>query len=80
MRHVESTETAGNGARWHIFLFDPAEDRSLDRRIALARAQIDREAGCEWVGAPRDEIVSRTEAQGARYTDTVLAAPLLCQG
>ena len=78
VRHFESTETAGNGARWHIFLFDPSKPRSLDQRIALARADLD--PGCDWVGAPRPEIARRTAEQGARYTDTVLAAPLICEG
>lgn len=78
VRHFASTESAGNGARWHIFLFDPSEPRSLDQRIALARANLG--PGCDWVGAPRPEIARRTAEQGARYTDTVLAAPLLCRG
>lgn len=78
VRHLASTETAGNGARWHIFLFEPTEPRSLEQRIALARANLD--PGCDWVGAPRPEIARRTAEQGARYTDTVLAAPLICQG
>ena len=78
VRHLESTDTAGNGARWHIFLFNPSEPRSLDQRIALARANLN--PGCDWVGAPRAEIAHRTAEQGARYTDMVLAAPLICEG
>ena len=76
VRHFASTETAGNGARWHIFLFGPSEARSLDQRIALARGNL--APGCNWVGAPRPEIARRTAEQGARYTDAVLAAPLRC--
>lgn len=78
VRHFASTETAGNGARWHIFLFAPPEPHSLDQRIALARANLG--PGCDWMGAPQAEIARRTAAQGARYTDTVLAAPLICKG
>ncbi|SEN43086.1 hypothetical protein [Palleronia pelagia] len=78
VRHFASTESAGDGARWHIFLFDPSQPRDLDARIRLARANLN--PGCRWVGAPRDEIVSKTNSQGARYADTVLAAPLICRG
>lgn len=76
--HFQSTETAGGGARWHIFLFDPSAPRSLDERLRLARGQIARERDCTWVDAPRDEIAARTAAQGSRYAETVLAAPLRC--
>ncbi|TDL81895.1 hypothetical protein E2L08_04380 [Palleronia sediminis] len=78
VRHFESTETAGNGARWHIFLFDPSEPRDLDDRIALARAFVRAEGRCTWVGAPRDDLARQTAAQGARYAETMLAAPLRC--
>lgn len=78
VRHVESTVSAGDGARWHLFLFDPAQPRSLDGRIALARRNV--QSGCRWVGAPKSELIAQTEAQGARYADTVLAAPLICKG
>ncbi len=80
VRHVASTETAGNGARWHLFLFDPSRPRDLDARIALARDAIRDDPACRWIGAPRDEIAAQTKAQGARYTETVLAAPLICKG
>ena len=79
VRHVQSTETAGNGARWHLFLFDPREPRTLDERIALARALIERDPDCRWVGASRSTIIAQTEAQGARYAETLLAAPLHCE-
>jgi hypothetical protein len=78
-RHFASTETAGNGARWHIFLFNPAAPRDLDTRIALARRAIDADPACRWVGAPRDEIMAQTARQGARYAETVLAAPVRCE-
>ena len=77
VRHTESTETAGNGARWHLFLFDPREPRSLDARIALARANL--KPGCRWVDRPRSEIEAQTASQGARFADTLLAAPLICR-
>ncbi|CAM4323356.1 hypothetical protein [Palleronia rufa] len=79
VRHTASTETAGGGARWHLFLFDPREPRDLDTRIALARAQVARESDCRWAERPRAEIAARTAEQGARYADTLLAAPLVCR-
>ena len=78
VRHTASTETAGNGARWHLFLFDPRQSRSLDERIRLARAQVATERDCRWAERPRSEIEERTRQQGAAYTDTLLAAPLIC--
>lgn len=80
VRHVQSTESFGNGARWHLFLFDPSVPRGLDERLALARAAIEAEPGCRWVEAPRALIEEQTLAQGARYTQTILAAPLRCKG
>lgn len=77
VRHFASTETAGNGARWHIFLFDPASPRDLDTRIALARRNL--QPGCRWADRPRAEIEARTAAQGSRYAGSVLAAPLVCR-
>ena len=78
VRHSASTETAGGGARWHLFLFDPRIPRSLDERIALARAQVATERDCRWVDRPRSQIEERTRQQGAAYADTLLAAPLIC--
>lgn len=79
VRHTESTVRYGDGARWHLFFFDPTKERSLDDRIALARAATAQDAACRWVGAPRAEIEERTHQQGARYAQTVLAAPLRCR-
>ncbi|WP_142832880.1 hypothetical protein [Palleronia caenipelagi] len=79
VRHFASTETAGDGARWHIFLFDPDEPRDLDARIALAKKEIAREPGCTWADRPRARIEAQTAAQGAQYEDRVLAAPLICE-
>ncbi|MDT0681729.1 hypothetical protein RM543_03450 [Roseicyclus sp. F158] len=78
VRHFASTETAGNGARWHLFVFDPEEARSLDDRIAIARRSIGRERGCDWVGASRAEIEAQTAKQGQTYSRTLLAAPVRC--
>lgn len=78
VRHFASTESAGNGARWHLFLFDPSQPRDLDTRIRLAKRNL--QPGCRWVDAPRDELIAQTNAQGARYGDTTLAAPLICKG
>ncbi|QFU07839.1 hypothetical protein PARPLA_02127 [Rhodobacteraceae bacterium THAF1] len=77
VRHTASTETAGNGARWHLFLFDPREPRSLEARIALAKANL--QPGCRWANRPRAEIEAQTASQGARFADTLLAAPLICR-
>lgn len=80
VRHVSSTEMAGtgDGARWHLFFFDPREPRPLDTRIALARRMVAEEGRCTWVDRPRSEIEQQTEDQGAPYSGTLLAAPLLC--
>lgn len=78
VRHSASTETAGNGARWHLFLFDPRVPRSMDERIRLARAKVATERDCRWVDRPRAEIEDRTRQQGTAYADTLLAAPLIC--
>ncbi|KAF0677356.1 hypothetical protein [Profundibacterium mesophilum] len=80
VRHFASTQSFGNGARWHLFLFDPSQPRSLDTRLTLARRAIEREPDCRWVDAPRDQIEEQTRDQGARYTQSVLAAPLRCKG
>ncbi|MGR3756932.1 MAG: hypothetical protein ACU0AT_06860 [Tranquillimonas sp.] len=79
VRHAESTRPYPGGGRWHLFFFQPQQARSLDDRIALARAAIAREPGCRWIDAPRDELAERTLDQGTRYADTVLAAPLRCR-
>ena len=78
VRHFASTESFGNGARWHLFLFDPATTRSLDDRLALARAAVDQDPACRWVEAPLAEVKRQTLSQGSRYGDTTLAAPLRC--
>ncbi|WP_375262641.1 hypothetical protein [Palleronia sp.] len=78
VRHTASTETAGNGARWHLFLFNPRQPRTLDERIRLAKAQVATERGCRWIDRPRAEIEERTRQQGAAYAETLLAAPLIC--
>ncbi|RVV96626.1 hypothetical protein EKE94_17240 [Mesobaculum littorinae] len=78
VRHVESTKTAGDGARWHLFIYDPAQPRPLDERIALAQAAVRDDPACRWVGAGRDTLAAETSSQGARYAETTLAAPLRC--
>lgn len=80
VRHVESTVSAGDGARWHLFVFDPYAERDLDARIALARDSLRGDPDCSWVGAPKDEIIDQTQSQGARFAGSVLAAPLICKG
>lgn len=82
VRHVSSTELAGtgDGARWHLFLFDPSEPRPLDTRIALARRMVAEEGRCRWIDRPRAEIERQTADQGAAYADTLLAAPVSCKG
>ncbi len=78
VRHFPSTRFV-EGQRVHVFVFDPAEDRSLDARIRLARAQVARERGCRWIGGPDAMIASETARQGRLYAGQVLAAPLDCE-
>ena len=78
VRHVASTRPAETGGLWHLFLFDPAEPRSLDDRIRLARAEIARDRDCRWADAPRAAIEAETMAQGGARADTLLAAPVRC--
>lgn len=78
VRHYASTQAYGS-ARWHVFVFDPAGERDLDTRIALARAAIADEPACAWVDATRAEIEeasARQQAPGIR--GQLLAAPLDC--
>lgn len=78
-RHVSSNEVYGtNGARMHLFIFDPNVPRSLAERKAIARRVIAEEPGCAWVDAPDAVLVEATARQGERYTDTMLVAPLRC--
>ena len=78
VRHVPSNEAYGDGARLHLFIFDPSKPRSLDDRLTIARRAIALEPGCAWVDAPQDVIIEKTAEQGARYVDTLLVAPLKC--
>ena len=78
-RHVPSNEPYGrDGARMHLFVFDPNAPRSLDERKAIARRTIALEPGCAWVDAPDEVLLAATRAQGAAYEDTLLVAPLRC--
>ena len=78
-RHVPSNVPYGNdGARLHLFIFDPNEPRSLTDRKAIARRQIALEPGCAWVDAPDATLIEETRKQGERFTDTMLVAPLRC--
>lgn len=77
VRHFGSTEYL-DGAQFRLFTFDPRIARSLDDRIRLASAEIARDPGCTWGGAPRSVIEEATRRQGARYADTLLAAPVIC--
>ena len=78
-RHVPSNVAYGNdGARMHLFVFDPNEPRSLADRKEIARRTIALEPGCAWVDAPDDVLIEATRSQGARFTDTMLVAPLRC--
>lgn len=79
VRHVPSNVAYGqDGARLHLFVFDPSEPRSLDDRKAIARRQIALEPRCAWVDAPDSVLIEETRKQGARYADTMLVAPLRC--
>ena len=78
-RHVSSNVAYGDdGARMHLFIFDPNEARPLDDRKAIARRTIALEPGCSWVEAPDDVLIDATRAQGARFAETLLVAPLRC--
>lgn len=80
VRHVPSNTPYGDdGARMHLFVFDPTRPRSLDDRKSIARRAIRREPGCRWVDAPDEVLIAATRAQGARYADTLLVAPLICR-
>jgi hypothetical protein len=79
VRHVPSNVPYGTeGARLHLFVFDPSEPRSLADRKAIARRQIALETRCAWVDAPDAILAEETRRQGARYADTLLVAPLRC--
>ncbi len=78
-RHVPSNVAYGSdGARMHLFVFDPNEPRSLSDRKAIARRMIAIEPGCAWVDAPDSVLIEETAKQGARFADTMLVAPLRC--
>ena len=78
-RHVPSNEPYGrDGARMHLFIFDPNVPRDLDERKAIARRTIAGDPGCSWVDAPDTVLIDATRRQGARYTETMLVAPLRC--
>ncbi|SFP32451.1 hypothetical protein [Tranquillimonas alkanivorans] len=79
VRHTQSTERYGEEGRWHLFFFQPQQARSLSDRLALARAAANADPDCRWIRTPRDEIEARTAAQGAQWSDLVLAAPLACR-
>ncbi len=78
-RHVPSNVAYGkDGARLHLFVFDPNEPRVLDDRKAIARRMIALEPGCAWVEAPDTLLIDETRKQGERFADTMLVAPLRC--
>jgi hypothetical protein len=78
-RHVSSNELYGDGgARMHLFVFDPSEPRSLAARKNIARRTIALDPNCRWVEAPDDVLTEATARQGARYTETMLVAPVRC--
>ena len=78
-RHVPSNEVYGSdGARMHLFIFDPNAPRSLEARKDIARRTIALEPGCAWVDAPDDVLREATARQGERFTETLLVAPLRC--
>lgn len=79
VRHVPSNVPYGSdGARLHLFIFDPSQPRPLADRKAIARRQIALEPRCAWVDAPDTLLVEETRKQGERYAETMLVAPLRC--
>ncbi len=78
-RHVGSNDAYGtDGARMHLFVFDPDAPRSLEARKDIARRSIARDPSCVWVDAPDNVLIDATAKQGAQYADTLLVAPLRC--
>ena len=77
VRHFPSTAFY-EGARFHLFTFDPRMPRDLNARIALAQSEIRSDPNCTWADAPNDVIREATERQGGSFTDTLLAAPVFC--
>lgn len=78
-RHVPSNVSYGNdGARMHLFIFDPNEPRPLGDRKAIAQRAIILDPACVWVDAPDDVLIEATRSQGARFNETMLVAPLRC--
>lgn len=78
-RHVPSNVAYGpDGARLHLFIFDPNQPRSLEDRKAIARRTIALDPRCSWVDAPDDVLRAETAKQGAQFSDTMLVAPLRC--
>ena len=78
-RHVPSKVPYGTeGARLHLFVFDPSEPRPLADRKAIARRQVALEPSCAWVEAPYSFLIEETRKQGERFADTMLVAPLRC--
>ena len=78
VRHVAGTKFYEDG-RFHLFLYEPREERSFDERLRLAQRQVERERACRWIDAPRGLLEEETRRQeGELYVDTLLAAPLRC--
>jgi hypothetical protein len=77
VRHFPST-AFHDGTRFHVFVFDPDEPRSLNTRIRLARGQINAEPGCRWREVPTSVIEDATRRQGDQWADRLLAAPVDC--
>jgi hypothetical protein len=77
VRHSPST-VFHEGTRFHVFVVDPPEPRSLNDRIRLARVDIEADPDCRWVGVPAVVIADATARQGDRWADTMLAAPVDC--
>lgn len=78
VRAVRSNQAYGEGTLLWLFVFNPERPRPLDERIRLARAHAGGMQGCRWVGAPDEVLDAETAKQGARYTETLLVAPLRC--
>ncbi|MBM9594804.1 hypothetical protein [Roseitranquillus sediminis] len=78
VRAFRSNEVYGGDALLYLFVFNPERPRALSERKRLARAHVRGMPGCSWVDAPDDVLASETAQQGARYTETLLVAPVRC--
>lgn len=79
VRQIPSNVVTGPGERLNLFVFDPAEPRPLDERLRLATREA-RRNDCALLGSDRELIERETARRGGRSPDSVLVAPVRCEG